>query len=107
MSAIRANEIITCITYILTINLLFSLFLFSWVTDDDVSNLPKSPTERFISIFYYLITTFTTTGYGDIYAKSNRMKLIISFYMISVFSLTVSFLFEFKINLFSFLTKRF
>lgn len=77
------------------INLFFTVILFTWATDDDLNNIPKPWGERFISIFYYLITTFTTTGYGDIYAKTIRMKLFISFYMIIVFSLTASFLFDF------------
>jgi len=77
------------------INLFFTIILFTWATDDDLNNIPKAWGERFVSIFYYLITTFTTTGYGDIYAKSVRMKLFISAYMIIVFSLTVSFLFDF------------
>ena len=98
MSKIRLEELVICITYIIMINLFFTIIIFSWVTDDDLNNIPEGLTERFVSIFYYLITTFTTTGYGDIYAKSVRMKLFISAYMIIVFSLTVSFLFDFKIK---------
>ena len=70
MSKIRLQELVICITYITMINLFFTIILFSWVTDDDLNNIPKGWGERFVSIFYYLITTFTTTGYGDIYAKS-------------------------------------
>jgi hypothetical protein len=98
MSKIRLEELFICITYIIMINLFFTMILLTWVTDDDLNNIPEAWGERFVSIFYYLITTFTTTGYGDIYAKSVRMKLFISAYMIIVFSLTVSFLFDFKIK---------
>lgn len=95
MSKVTVHEIVICVTYILMINLFFTIILFAWVTDDDLNNIPKAWGERFVSIFYYLITTFTTTGYGDIYAKSVRMKLFISAYMLIVFSLTASFLFDF------------
>ena len=80
---------------IMFINFLFALLLIPWVTDKDISGLPKKTMDRFISLFYFGITAFTTTGYGDIYASSNRMKLIVTTYMVLVFSMTVSFLFDF------------
>ena len=86
MTNISKKEIIKLSGFAILINLIFTLFLFSWVTDDDITGLPKNKTERFISLFYYGVTTFTTTGYGDICAKSSRMKLVISFYMILIFS---------------------
>ena len=101
MSKTTLKKFFISVRYVIIINLIFALILYSFVTDDDLNNLPKRPEDRFfswdrfISLFYFLITTFTTTGYGDIYAKSNRMKLLISCYMIFVFSLTVSFLFNF------------
>ena len=95
MSKITFKEVMTCITNIVIINVILTIILIVWVTDDDLANLPSSRGDRFVSIFYYLITTFTTTGYGDIYAKSLRMKCVISLYMIIIFSLTVSFLFNF------------
>ena len=97
MSRTTVNDILTVAIVTVILNLLFSFFLFAWVTDDDLTNIPKEPLNRFISLFYYSITTFTTTGFGDIYAKSNRMKLIISLYMISVFAITVHFLLNIKI----------
>ena len=95
MSKTTLKKFFISVRYVIIINLIFSLILYSFVTDDDLNNIPKRPVDRFISLFYFLITTFTTTGYGDIYAKSNRMKILISCYMIFVFSLTVSFLFNF------------
>ena len=94
MGSITYKEILKCFLYITIVNLAFTLLLFTWATDDDLNNIPKPPFSRFISLFYYSITTFTTTGYGDIYAKSNKMKIIVSLYMIFVFSITVSFLFK-------------
>jgi hypothetical protein len=80
--------------YAIFFNIIFALFLFIWVTDDDLKNIPKEPLSRYISLFYYSITSFTTTGYGDIFALSNRMKLIISLYMISIFSITASIIWD-------------
>jgi hypothetical protein len=79
------SKIIKYLFYILIINIIFSLFLYYWATDNDI-NINKSGYSRFIDILYYSISTFTTTGYGDIYAKSNRMKIIISSYMIFISS---------------------
>jgi hypothetical protein len=95
MSKITFNEIKKICIFILSVNILLSLFLFLWVTDDDLNGLPKNNKDRFVSLFYYSITTFTTTGYGDVYAKSNRMKLVSCLYMILIFSVTGSFLFDF------------
>jgi hypothetical protein len=80
---------------IMLINVLFALLLIPWVTDKDVTGLPQKTVDRFISLFYFGITAFTTTGYGDIHASSNRMKLLITTYMVLVFSMTISFLFDF------------
>ena len=95
VAKIKISEVLRCITYIFVFNFLVAAFLISWVTDDDLKNLPKPYVERFISVFYFLITTFTTTGYGDIYPESERMKLFATFYMILIMSLTGSFLFDF------------
>ena len=95
MGLITLNEITKGIVFILSLNIIFTVFLYTWVTNDDLDNIPTNPLDRIISLFYFSITTFTTTGYGDIYAKSNRMKLIISFYMIFIFAITASFLFTF------------
>lgn len=95
MSKLTTREIFIAMSYILVLNVFLTLLLVFWVTDDDLNNLPESWGDRFISILYYLITTFTTTGYGDIYAKSSRMKLIISAYMITVCALTASFLVDY------------
>ena len=95
MSKLTTREIFIAFSYIVILNVFLSLLLVFWVTDDDLNNLPESWGDRFISILYYLITTFTTTGYGDIYAKSSRMKLLISVYMIIVCAFTVSFLIDY------------
>jgi hypothetical protein len=68
------------------INTAFSLFLLSWVTDDDIKGLPSDTLKRFMTLFYFSITTFTGTGYGDLTATSDRARLVMSIYMISAFS---------------------
>ena len=80
---------------ILFINIIFSLLLLGWATDEDIHGLPSNLLDRYISLFYYGVSTITTTGYGDIYAKTSRMKLIISAYMILTMAGVVSFLFIF------------
>ena len=91
----KLSEIIRLSTSILFINIIFAFLLLVWVTDNDIQGLPPNILERFISLFYYGVTTVTTTGYGDIYAKSARMKIIISIYMILTMTGIISFLFTF------------
>ncbi len=78
------------ISFIFITVLLFTLFLYPWVSDNDIANISKSGFNRMIDLFYYGIVTFTTTGYGDIYPKSYRMKLIIAFYLIMIYSIPIS-----------------
>ena len=101
----KINEFIRVFSVIVIVNILFSLFVLSWATDDDINGLPPllnrnsnkyyNISDRLISLFYYGISTFTTTGYGDVYAKSSRMKILMSLYMILVVSASASFLFNF------------
>jgi hypothetical protein len=95
MSKITLKEIKKVCIFIISVNIIFSFLLYLWATDQDIHGLPKKNKDRFISLFYYSITIFTTTGFGDVYAKSNRMKLVICLYMILIFSVTGSFLFDF------------
>jgi len=95
MAKIKVSEVLRCITFIFIFNLLVTAFMMTWVSDDDLANLPKPYLEKVTSTFYFLITTFATTGYGDIYPKSERMKMFITCYIILVCSLTGSFLFDF------------
>lgn len=94
MNKITFNEIKKISIFIISVNIILTIILFLWATDDDINGLPKNKIDRFITLFYYSITTFTTTGFGDVYATSNRIKLVISIYMIIIFSVTGSFLFK-------------
>ena len=63
------------------ISIVFAAAMYPWVTDDDISNLPKEPFARFTSLVYFSVTTFTSTGYGDIAPKSTRAKMVMSVHM--------------------------
>ena len=74
---------------LLVVNVIFSAFLYSWVTDEDITNLPKKPSERFMALFYYTVTTSTSTGYGDIVPKSTRARVASMAVQLIMFSLVV------------------
>ena len=95
MSRITFSETSRVFIITILINIIFALFLFTWVNDDDIIGLPKQTINRYVSLFYFSITTFTTTGFGDILAKSDRMKIVLSIFMISMFAGIVSFMFDF------------
>jgi hypothetical protein len=63
------------VVLLLVVNVIFTAFLYSWVTDEDITNLPKKPSERFMALLYYNVTTSTSTGYGDIVPKSTRARV--------------------------------
>lgn len=73
----------------LTIMIAFAAFLNTWVTDDDISGLPKDGVDRFTSLMYFSVTTFTSTGYGDMAPKSKRARLVMSAYMTTALAGTV------------------
>lgn len=92
-----AQEFFVLITAALAINTLFTLFLMTWATDQDIKGLPEKEEGlwgRFVALFYFSITCFSTTGYGDIIAVSNRARLAVGLYLIAVFAGLVSVLFK-------------
>lgn len=74
---------------LLVVNFAVAAFLYSWATDDDVSNLPKDPKERFWALVYFTVTTSTSTGYGDIVPKSVRARMFSSALQILMLILVV------------------
>ena len=73
----------------ISIMIAFAAFLTTWVTDYDISGLPKGWFDRFVTLLYFSVTTFTSTGYGDIAPKSNRARIIMSAYMTTALAGTV------------------
>ncbi len=71
-------------------NICYILFLFFLASDDDIKGLPSHPVSRIIALFYYTVTTMTTTGYGDITAVSPRAQIIVSSYMLVNFYILVT-----------------
>jgi hypothetical protein len=71
-------------------NICYILFLFFLASDDDINGLPSHPIERLVALFYYTVTTMTTTGYGDITAVSPRAQIIVSSYMLVNFYILVT-----------------
>ena len=95
MTRITGKEVLTVFGTVVFVNFLFALFLFPWVTDEDISNLPKKGFDRFLTLFYFGIASFTTTGYGDVVAKSRRLKILIIIYILLAISGAASFFFNF------------
>jgi hypothetical protein len=77
------------VAILLAINFAVAAFLYSWATDDDISNLPKDPKERFWALVYFTVTTSTSTGYGDIVPKSIRARMLSSALQIIMLILVV------------------
>jgi len=82
----KYSQVLVYFCLIMIINYLVTSFVYSWATDDDITGLPSKDSskmfdDRFISLFYFNIITFTTVGYGDMLPKSNRAKLFISVYV--------------------------
>ena len=71
-------------------NICYILFLFFLASDDDIKGLPSHPIERLVALFYYTVTTMTTTGYGDITAVSPRAQILVSTYMLVNFYILVT-----------------
>ncbi len=94
-TGITAKEILKLVLAALVVNGLFATTLYFFASNTDLSGLPAGGWERYAALFYFGVTTFTTTGYGDVVPKSARMRLLVAAYMIAVFAGAISFLFDF------------
>jgi hypothetical protein len=66
-------------------NIVFSFFIFSWATDEDIEGLSLKPLDRFSEIFLMNISTFTLAGCTH-RLKSKKIQFIMSLYMLFIFS---------------------
>jgi hypothetical protein len=73
------------------INTAFAAFLTSWVTDDDIEGLPSDPARRFMRLWYFSVASFTGTGCGDdtVRVVSDRVRFVISVYILTIFSVVI------------------
>ena len=98
MPRITFKEVMTVFTAALLINIAFAAFLFAWVTDEDIEHLPQDSWNRFLTLFFFAVTSFTTIGfgeYGSVRVKSLRIKMIITIYILLAISGAASFFFNF------------
>ncbi len=80
------------------INAAFALLLALFTRDADFeyTQPPKHETwfQRFFTMFYFSVSTFTTVGYGDIAPNSTRVRFLVTAYQLCVFGGLVSVLFN-------------
>lgn len=98
MARIKAEEVFKVFVATLLYNLAFTLFLYPWVSDDDIENLPKEPSEKAWTLFFFAVTSFTTIGFGEfgsIKLKSRRLKIIVTLFILLAISGAASFFFDF------------
>lgn len=75
--------------YVLAI-LIAGGFLMTWVTDDDIAPLSKNKVDRYVDLCYYVVASSTSTGYGDITARSRRARIFASILMVIVYSFVLT-----------------
>jgi hypothetical protein len=98
MARIKAEEVFKVFVATLLYNLAFTLFLYPWVTENDIENLPKEPSEKAWTLFFFSVTSFTTIGFGEfgsIKLKSRRLKIIVTLFILLAISGAASFFFDF------------
>lgn len=94
-NGITGKEVIKMLMLGIIVNGLFAAFLYFWASNSDFGGLSGVGFERYVALFYFGVTTFTTTGYGDIIPKSHRVKIATALYMLVIFAGIISFLFDF------------
>lgn len=98
MARIKAEEVLKVFTTILVANIVFAALLYPWITEEDIENLPIEPVDRWLTLFFFGVTSFATIGfgeYGSVRVKSRRLKILITFYILLAISGAVSFFFDF------------
>ena len=86
------------VTAAIFVNAGFAFLLAVLTTDADFeyTQPPKHTTwlERYFTLFYFSVSTFTTVGYGYIAPSSNRLRFLVTLYQLCVFGGLVSVLFN-------------
>ena len=95
MKGITGAEVLKTILLGIVINGIFAAFLYLWASNSDFTGLGGQGFGRYLALFYFGVTTFTTTGYGDIVPKSNSARIATVLYMLAIFAGIISFLFDF------------
>jgi hypothetical protein len=98
MARLQADEILKVFATVFLVNILFAAFLHLWVTGDDIENLPTDPVDRWFTLFFFSLTTFTSIGfgeYGTVHVKSRRLKIVLTLYIVLAISGATSFFFNF------------
>jgi len=78
------QDLIKLLLALFLTNVGFAAFLFSWVSDNDMTGLRKGGADRFAELGYFSIVSFSTAGFGDIAAKSTRAKMTVSSFLLFV-----------------------
>lgn len=86
------QKAIYLISLTIFINFTFAFYLFLFVDKTDFKHLPNDPLDKFLTLFYFSLTTYTTIGYGDFIPLSMRARLATSVFMIFVYSITILFI---------------
>ena len=95
MYKIKLSEILKVIFIDFFANLIFAIVLYGWVTEDDIAELPKDPFDKFLTLFTFVLATFTTSGFVNTNAKSRRLKMVSAVYVLLVISGALSYFFNF------------
>lgn len=95
MQRFKLSEIYKVLAAAFVINIFFAISLYPWATEDDITDLPENKIDRFVTLFTFGLATFTTSGFVNTNAKSRRMKVLSSLYVVFVFSGLLSYFFNF------------
>lgn len=77
------NTLIVFLALLFT-NVAFATSVYPWATDGDFVGLSPKGLGRFTDLVYFSVASFSTAGYGDIYPKSQRARIMVSFFLLII-----------------------
>jgi len=77
------------INHSIIIMLFFSIYSYHYIKGKDEHFTYPHDIHNLWDIFYYTMTTHSTTGYGDISPKSTQMRIVTSIHMLCVVILSI------------------